>query len=77
MPGEPTQRPSEAALIGQTRHGHGRRPNDPRERRAAAMRSTNAVAGAYIVIDANGRISVDIDALYAAVKSRLDAEGGA
>jgi hypothetical protein len=74
MPGEPTPRPSDAGIIGQTRHGHGQRPNDPRERRAAALRSTNQVAGAYVQIDQNGRVSLDFEALYSAIKARLEAE---
>jgi len=74
MPGKPTPRPSEAALIGQTREPRNLRPGDPRARRAANMRSTDAIAGAYVIIDQNGRISVDFDALYRAVKARIDAE---
>lgn len=74
MAQDPRQRRSEAGLIGQTRQPHSPRPNDPRERRAAAMRSTDQIAGEYVRVDPNGRITLDFDSLYRAIKARLAAE---
>lgn len=77
MTQDPRRRRSEAGLIGQARQPHSPRPNDPRERRAAAMRSTDQIAGEYLRVDPNGRMTLDFDGLYRAIKARFDAEAGA